>query len=244
MIDDDLDTFFEGETVTETDATVAEPEAAPEPLEPAEEAPTEAEPAETEETTGEIEAAPPAAEREPAHIPIAALMDERERRQAAERQLAELNAEPKPDFYEDPEQAFAQHQQETAASMENVKVDMSVEMSRMMHEDYDEKLQVWSQMSANNSLLYDQAAQSAHPGEFAYQAAKNQMAIAEMGNPTEYREKLKAELKLELEADAKAKADADQAARSAIPKSLADDRNVGGRGNPVEPDHTPLDAIF
>jgi hypothetical protein len=76
---------------TEEPAEAVEPEQEEQPPEPVEAEATEAEPVDVEET-GEQEAVPPAADPEPQVAPITALLDEREKRQEAQRKAQELEA--------------------------------------------------------------------------------------------------------------------------------------------------------
>lgn len=91
--------------------------------------------AEAEPEQGEPQAAPPAGiVEEPKHIPISALLDEREKRQAAAREAEELRRElaalkaaqtPPKDFYENPEEALRQSSAATQAAVVQVKLDTS-----------------------------------------------------------------------------------------------------------------------
>jgi len=76
------------------------------------------------------------APKEPAMVPVTALQQERERRQAIERQLEQERARPEvPDLYQDPE-AFATWQQSQLQSTAlNVKLDLSEDMAREKHGD-------------------------------------------------------------------------------------------------------------
>ena len=86
MADDKLE-FLDSEQPEEK--TKDAPEVEVEPVE----AKTEAPPIEVEsESKGEEEAAPPAAEQESRHIPVTALLDEREKRQAAQREAEDAIA--------------------------------------------------------------------------------------------------------------------------------------------------------
>jgi hypothetical protein len=76
------------------------------------------------------------APKEPAMVPVTALQQERERRQAIERQLEQERTRPEvPDLYQDPE-AFAAYQQSQTQSIAlNVKLDLSEDMAREKHGD-------------------------------------------------------------------------------------------------------------
>ena len=103
-----------------------EPEATPEPV--AEEPKGEEPPAPV------AEAAPPAASEDHGKIPIAALLDEREKRKEREREAEELRRklaeyeakqQPKPDFFADPEAALTAAARAAQAAALNTKLEMS-----------------------------------------------------------------------------------------------------------------------
>lgn len=134
MADDDLSIFEESqeEEIAEGGAANKQAEEAVEAPEQEEAAPAEPE---QEEGTGEEEAAPPvAAEETPKTAPLMALLDEREKRQNLERELADYKRreqqrqqeeaakraeQPAPDWYENPEQAFTHHLSTYQAKEEN-----------------------------------------------------------------------------------------------------------------------------
>lgn len=106
---------------------VAAPEVTPEPQPEA-----KGEPAPQE------QAAPPAAQEDHGKIPIAALLDEREKRKEREREAEELRrkvaeyeararqqAEPRPDFFADPEAALTAAARAAQAAALNTKLEMS-----------------------------------------------------------------------------------------------------------------------
>jgi hypothetical protein len=96
---------------------------------------------------GEIaSAAPPAAtDDRDQRIPITALLDEREKRQAAERRaqeierrIAEIEAQrqqPAPDFFDNPEAAFAAERARVEFAMWNERANMSEMLARNKHGD-------------------------------------------------------------------------------------------------------------
>lgn len=112
MSDDPLDFFDE----TPTDEAAATPE--PEQAKVAPQAEPQEEPQAEPEGTGETAEPPSAPEEKSKEVPFVALMDEREKRQAAQREAEELRKriaeyerqnqgeQSKPDFYEDPEAAI------------------------------------------------------------------------------------------------------------------------------------------
>lgn len=221
MTDEVLDIFSEDPNDTPetepqdavTDEAQAEPEQAESVEEPGEQEADEAE-----------SAAPPAAdpEKEPQHIPITALLDEREKRQEAtrraeeaERAMQQLQAQIRqaqqqrsqnqPDWLEDPE-AASQHQM---ASIQQVMQEQVLNQSRFFAEREFGKETVQEAVA-----WFDQHPQLSHqflrepsPFHAAVEFYKRQMALDEIGDdPTAYREKVKAELMEELKATARSPA--------------------------------------
>ncbi len=168
---------------------------------------------------GEQDAAPPAAEKEQTanevpgkgHVPIAALHDERRRRQDAEKELEKYKnpdqkkQEEVPDVFVDPN-AFAKHlKDETRAEILKTKAEMSQEFMRELKPDYDEKAARFIEMARVNPDLAGQMYASPNPAKFAYETAvaainqESKLKLAEeIGDPVAYKEKLKAEILAEL----------------------------------------------
>lgn len=171
------------------------------------------EPAEKGETT---EAAPPAAvESDAKHIPITALLDERERRQQAERELQELKrwrqeqeakarqpAPQPPDFYTDPDQRLAFERSQFERSLFNERLNMSEMLARQAHGDtvVETARDAFMQEATRNPALAMELQRQANPYGFVVQWHRRQQAMAEIGDdPMAYRERLKAELLAELQ---------------------------------------------
>lgn len=172
------------------------------------ETPVETEP---EESKGEPEAAPPAEPKEERHIPITALLDEREKRQAKEReaeelrrQIAELRQQMQPqekrDFLDDPDAAVAALQKQSQAMV----IQTKLEMSRAIAEDkYGADLvqEAYSFFDANPQLS---APLLAAPMPFveAVKVYQRHKAMREMGDdPVSYRARLEAEIREKLIAE-------------------------------------------
>lgn len=184
----------------------AEVEDAPEAEAPeqVEAEPQEAEPAPEQEGTGEDEAAPPvAAEEKPSAIPVTALLDEREKRQKAERELEELRrwrqqieaqqrqGQKKPDFFDNPDQAV---QQALLAT--------KVQQSRFMAE------REFGAEAVNEAMAYfDQNPQETHrflnhpsPFHAAMEFYKRQKFLEEVQDPDQWREAERERIRQELAA--------------------------------------------
>ncbi len=158
----------------------------------AEAAATTAEGAEGQLAPQVAEVVTPAVQPEPAHIPISAMLDEREKRQAAERRAQEaeeraqrLQAEREqqrpaaiPDPIDDPE-GFAGYQQALAL---NMRLDVSEDLARAKYgDDVVNELQAWAAKRFAASPAYQQEVNSnRNPYEFAMQAFTREKLYAEV----------------------------------------------------------------
>jgi len=152
-------------------------------------------------TTAEGQLAPqvaevvtPAVQPEPAHIPISAMLDEREKRQAAERRAQEaedraqrLQAEREqqaaprpvpPDPVDDPD-GFVAYQDRLAL---NIRLDVSEDLARAKYgDDVVNELQAWAAKRFAASPAYQQEVNSnRNPYEFAMQAFTREKLYAEV----------------------------------------------------------------
>lgn len=201
-------------------AEPAAPAPAPEPREP--EAPPTGEPADQEtgtdrprdehgrfapRTQDEQDAAPPAAKQEAGPIPIQALLDERDRRQRAERELEEYRrraapppAPPqRPDLFEDPDGALESIRQEFRRELAAERLNYSVASAQVQYGDYGQKEAAFIEAvkaEAQNdpqgqSTLYRQMIADPNPASFAYRVGSQVLAMREIGpDPTSYKDRL------------------------------------------------------
>lgn len=247
MSDGKLDFLDEKTEATEPETVeTPEVEAAPEP-EPS--------------GTGEIASTPEAPVEKPVtpevpHMaPLTALLDEREKRQAAEREAQQLRqwrqqfeaqqraAQMKtPDVFEDP-QGFVQH---TQASFQNALIGTKMEMSRFFAER-----EYGADLLKEASAFYDQNPQLSHqfvshpsPWHAGVEFYKRQKAIQEIGNDPDawkksqldtLREQIKAELMAEMQGQA--------LAPRRPPISLAG-QPAAGRGEPKPNPGDTFQQIF
>lgn len=235
MSDDKLD--FLNANPEEADATpVAEVEIVQEAE--AEAPQVEAEP----EGTGEPKAAPPvAAEEKPTTIPVTALLDEREKRQKAERELEEMRrwrqqieaqqkqGQKKPDFFDNPDQAVQQ------ALLAN-----KVQQSRFLAE------REFGAEAVNEAMAYydlhPQETQRflSHPSPFhaAMEHYKRQKFLEEVQDPDKWREAERELIRQELMAQAPT---AQPSKPTAPPPSMARAPSAGR----VQPSQgTAFDELF
>jgi hypothetical protein len=220
---------------------------------PADTAPDEPEAVETDETPEVVtEVETPVAETTSAstekdHVPLAALMAERDKRKEAarkaedlEKRIKELEAQTAkpaaqlPDFYQDPEryvqivvaQANAQAKDAMYAALE--------EAEREKHENFDEVFAEIYEKASKNPELAREILTSKNPAAKAYKLGKELREIAESRqDPEAYRAKIEAEVRakvmkeVELENLKKEKAAADaKALADSIPPDLSSERSA------------------
>ena len=181
----------------------------------------EAEATDEAEQTAEQESVP-AADDSPQMVPLAAKQAEKEKRQAAEdrarqaeAQLADFQRQQqkqnKVDIFDKPDEYMNQFAM-------NLKAQISEEMVKDMYDDYDSVMDHFETMVKDNPSIYAETMQTGMPAKSAYQKAKKDMMMKEIGDPSSYREKLKAELLKEIEAERKTQ----------IPPDMNSIRNAGG----------------
>lgn len=245
----ELESFIEENTaVPETEPTPepAEPEvpeAAPEP---------EPEPEATPEPEGST--AEPDKQEKPGEVPIAALLDEREKRQNFEKRVRELEtqlqtkqAEKLPDVLDDQEAFVNQLTSQMQSQRLMDRIEISQEFMRMQHDDYAEAELKFAEMAAGNPALVEEMKAHAFPAKFAYETAKKAEKLAQMENVDEWEAKKTAEIearvKAQLEAEIKAKAEATAKAEASLAPSLAA-QQAAGKNNEVVMPADPLDTTF
>src|ERR1044071_2227754 len=161
---------------------------------------------------------------------LAALQDERRKRQELEKRTQEIKKPEKP-FWEAPEDHF-KAQEELHKSWEQKQQEretvMTLRVAEMMarreHPDFDEKVEYFGQMVATIPGLYQQWLQSPDPGEFAYKTAKEHKDLQEAGNIDNLKAKLEKEIRLKLESELKEKEKKLREEREALPGTLSDVR--------------------
>jgi hypothetical protein len=237
---DDIDNILNGEN--------AEPVAAPAEEAPVADAPVEpvkAEPARGPDgkfiPKGEDTDAPPASED---RVPIAAIHDERRKRQELERRVAEYEAklqqlqnppQPAPDMFENPE-GWQNHfggqikQQAAQEASFNSLLNTSEMLCRDKYEDFEEAKTKFMELAEANPVLAQQALGDPHPWRKAYTLVKNHEKMEALGatDAQSLEARLREEIRAELQAELKP-------APAAIPQSLAtaqSGRGTSGVWNP------------
>lgn len=158
----------------------------------------------------------PKVEKPSEAIPLTALLYERDKRQAYERRIKELESqlaqvtkkpEPEVDPWQDLPGALSRQQKALEQSMQQRFLAMSEDMARANHKDFDEVLGHFEQAVQANPALAAQMTTSRNPAEFAYQQGLWHREISQAGDPVAYRTKLEAEIRAKLEAELKSKTD-------------------------------------
>lgn len=175
----------------------------------------------------------------------AGIAAERKKRQEIERQLAALRQQqeqPKaPDLYENPE-GYQQHIQQTLQSaLIDERVNLSAAFARKQYTDYDEVMEHWGEMVSQDPTLYQHAIQQELPADWAYNQVKRQLLLAEIDDPTTYKERLRAEMRAELEAELRAQK---PQPKPTPPPSLASAPGGGTKSEPTFSGPTPLHDLF
>jgi hypothetical protein len=181
-------------------------------------------------------------------VPLAALEDERRKRQEYERRLQQYERQQqpkqeKPGFWEQPEQYLETVRNEARMEAIRGKLDITEDLARSKYQDYDDQLAVFGTLIQQNPNLLQQMLQARNPAEFAYSVAKNHATVTEAGSIEAMREKIRAEERAKIEAEIKAKAEAEAKKRDAIPNTLTDVQS-GAPRTPEFTGPTPLDAIL
>lgn len=193
---------------------------------------------------GEPEAAPPAAvvEEKPSAIPISALLDERDRRQKAEREAEELrqwrkqieaqqNAKPAPDFYADPDQRLAYERNQFQAQF----TAMKLQQSRFLAErDFGaEEVKAAYAYFDQNPQLSHQLLEHPSPFHAAVELYKRQRVVEEIGaDPEAWKTKQMEAIKEQLRAELMAEQQGIAPPKPRIPGSLASAPAAGKAGEP------------
>lgn len=148
------------------------------------------------EPQGEPPAAPPAAVEEPKHVPITALLDERDKRQAFAREAEELRRKvaeyeakaaqpaPEPDFFSDPEGYLSKVQQQFEHRLWNDRLNTSETLSRRHYGDslVTEAATAFKEAAAVSPALTAELRNQADPYGYVVAWHKRQRVVSQMGD--------------------------------------------------------------
>lgn len=198
---------------------------------------------------------PPSSEQEPTHIPIAALKDERTKRQQIEaerQQMAERLQQYEAYFQSlqnggqeeetDPvqliaQQVIAQLQPQQEMQMLTQRVEFAEALARQKWDDYDEKVEHFKEAVKGNPFLLQELKAAPNPAEYAYGVA-SKILEAKAYSQQPSREQIEAEMR------AKIMAELGMSTQPKAPTSLVNDRSVGSRSGPAWSGPTPLNDIL
>lgn len=190
---------------------------------------------------GEIAQEP---EKEPQMVPLAAVQDERTKRQEAEKQRIEAEAKARAyemvinnqsasqqqapeqvDYYENPEAYTQQRIDHALQKQRQSNINALRDMAIAAIPDYQEKEDLFVQAAQQDPNLSQQALNSDNPALFAYQYAKQQQEAKKYSDPN-YKEQLKAQIIAEYEAEKLISSKEEAANRSGLNASIASQRST------------------
>jgi hypothetical protein len=211
-------------------------EAAVEETETIAEEQTEVEASESKpEDTGEQSGEPPESHDKQIEGLIAATKAERNKRQELEQQLKALQAQTTKKSEVPVEQQFHENPVGVMQKMiGEVRNEMSESFARKEHSDYDEVMDHFQDMATKNPALYYEAQNSPLPAVSAYEMAKRDMKMSEIGDIDAYTEKVQKEAYQRALKELASK-------KTNVPPDLSTTRSAS-TGNASEPD-VDLDSI-
>lgn len=200
---------------------------------------------------GEKEGAPPAPVDKEPEFDHQAVIGERRRRQEAEARLAELEQRfsamqnpppPAPDMFESPEEWQGHVKQEvTRDAVDQASLMSKLQTSEMLmhqnHDDFEDVQAHFADLLKSNPGLREEVVNHRHPWKKAYEIAKSDLAMKELGavNVSDLEAKLREKITAELTAQAPVSPN--------IPVSLADAQSARG-GSQVVPPRRSLEDIL
>jgi hypothetical protein len=143
-------------------------------------------------------------------VPVAALREERRKRQELEKRLAALE---QPNQDQGPVDPVRQ------------RLDLSVEYAREQFPDYETAETVFIeeiQKHPRGREIYQAMLEDRHPARFAYQVGQQLLALREIGDPRTFRDRVLAEAKAATKPQP-------PTSRPSLPQTLAASRDTGGR---------------
>ena len=139
---------------------------------------------------------------------LAAVKDERRKRQELEKELESLKQkqqEPKelPDVFDDQKAFVESIRSEFQQELGNAKLEVARSMMMEFHDDYEAMEAKFIDLAKENPTLRDQAMKEANPAKFAYQQAKKYEEYQKVQDVDAYKEQLRNEMRAEIEAEIK-----------------------------------------
>lgn len=204
-----------------------------EKAEPAKVEPVKAEPVKAEPAKAEAEpakeavkpAVEPVKEPEKPRADVAAIMDERRKRQALEAKVRELESKPevKPSVFDDEDKAISSRVAEGTRGLREMLYKQSVKTARILYKEaYSDAESAFMEAAEADPRLYEGLRSCDDPGEYIYSVGLQIRELADVGGDfIKYREKVTAQGKAELDA-LKAQFDALKAENEALKTAQKD----------------------
>jgi len=178
---------------------------------------------------------------------LAAVQEERRKRQDLERRLAEVEkvkpAEEKT-FWDDPEGHLKSFEQKLENERIQTKLQTAEAIARSKYPDFEENVTYFVEALQSTPGLHAQWLQSHDPGEFAYRLGKITKDVRSAGSIDALVEKIRKEEREKVHAEYKKKQDEIEKQRQDLTPSLSDVRGAARRTQPVFSGPTPLDSIL
>lgn len=195
----------------------------------------------------EVPAEPEPAKEEPQTVPLAALHEERQKRQELERRLQRVEQaqpkpepEPAPDVFEDPEGYTKHVDGQVEQRVRTARLDMSEDMARMNYGDDKVNAALEAIEAHAGSPTHRAILENRNPYKALVEWHQQQTTAAEIGDPAKWMEEQRAKIKAELEAEFAVK----QTRETPPAPSLANQANLGARKGPEWSGPKPLDEIL
>ena len=175
---------------------------------------------------------------------VAAIIDERRKRQALEQELAQLRqaqTKPveKPSIFDNEDAAIRARMEEHSAPVREAIYKLSVKTARTIYKDFDEAAQAFSEASEKDSRLIAGLRASDDPGEYIYTMGIHVRELADVGGDLmKYRDKVTAGSQAKIDELSQQLA-AIKAENEALKKAHADLENVPRSLNNTSSGPTP-----
>lgn len=170
-------------------------------------------------------------------VPISAMHGERDRRQAAEKENADLRAQIEESKKADPTSVFedeSKFRNEISADLSQQLTNQSLNQSEFFvarelgRDVLDQKISVFKDLAKDNPELVQRFSNSVSPYHELVDIVNQHDELNKMKDLDGYKAKLRAEAKAEVKAEIEKEQEAKDKLRDAIPDSLVGDASAGG----------------
>lgn len=186
-------------------------------------------------------------------VPLSAVHGERDRRQAAERQLKELQEKLDQQNQKDPtsvfedEKAFVSDMQSTLRAQmdhERYKTSEFYAAREFGVDELANKMKVFEELAQSNASLKAQVASAVSPYHEMADIVDKHQELEQLKDVDAMKAKLRAEIRKEVEAEIAKESSDKEKLRESIPESLTGDPSTGGLNSQSWGGPTPLDNII